>query len=380
MNITEISKNACTGCGLCTVVCPKSAIIMVSDDEGFLYPMCRTTLCIDCGICLQECPSRIELPTENASEIYEAKAKEDSIRKASTSGGMFNLLARKVLEAQGCVYGAGFEDGSCRVIHRRVDDMNGLGALSDSKYVQSRIEPVFALLQKDLEAGKEVLFSGTPCQVHAVRQFAEKRKLAEKLLLCDIVCHGCPSPAIYEEHLTFLEKKYKMNIASVKFRDKEFGWSKTCQRFLKVTSTEETVFQDTSYYKLYFSYGVLSRPVCEKCRYCTPCRVSDITLGDFWGYTNFENDELGISLLMTNTEKGKHALTDIRKNAVLAESRMDIASRENIHLKQPVVFGPWRKAFWWAYHRLGYQRTLTIFTDKRIIPSILRRMIVRFWK
>lgn len=380
MNITEISKDACTGCGLCTAVCPKSAIAMVADGEGFLYPRCSVALCINCGICLQECPSRIELPMENTPKFYEAKAKENSVRKASTSGGIFSLLAQKVLEAQGCVYGAGFEDGSCRVVHRRADNMTELRALSDSKYVQSRIDPVFALLQKDLEARKMVLFSGTPCQVHAVRQFAEKRKFSEKLLLCDIVCHGCPSPAIYEEHLAFLEKKYKMNIASVKFRDKEYGWSKSCQRILKATSTEGTVFQDTSYYQLYFSYGVLSRPVCEKCRYCTPNRVSDITLGDFWGCQALENDELGISLLVTNTEKGKRALSDIREHVVLAESSMDVASRENIHLKQPSVSGPWRKPFWSAYHLFGYEKTLKIFTDRRVIPSILRRIVVRFWK
>lgn len=380
MNITEISKDACTGCGLCKAVCPKDAIEMAADSEGFLYPKYSDALCVDCGICLNQCPSRIALPEENTPEVYEAKAKDDDLRKVSTSGGIFTLLARKVLEAQGAVYGAGFEDGSCRVVHRRAVQEDDLAALRDSKYVQSRLDPVFSLLQKDLEAGKPVLFTGTPCQVHAVRQFAEKKKLTENLLLCDFVCHGCPSPGIYEEHLAHLEKKHNAPIAGVKFRDKEYGWSKANRRILKLTAKDGSVFQDTSYYALYFSYGVTLRPVCEKCRYCTPNRVSDVTLGDFWGEHTLENDELGISLLMANTEKGKQALENIRELAVLAESNMDIASKENIHLKKPVLFGPWRRPFWTAYHRLGYEKTLKIFTGKGKLPAILRRMIVRLWR
>lgn len=380
MNITEISSKACTGCALCSVICPKFAITMVADEEGFLYPKCNDELCINCGICLHKCPSRVELQVENTSEIYEAKAKDRLIRESSTSGGIFSLMAQNILKSQGCVYGAGFENDSYRVVHKRVDDLNGLRALNDSKYVQSNIESVFIPLKKDLEAGKKVLFSGTPCQIHAISEFVKKSTFAENLFLCDIVCHGCPSPEIYEKHLAFLEKKYEMKIKSVKFRDKEYGWSKSCQRILKVVSRKGDVFQDTSYYKLYFSYGVLSRPVCEQCRYCTPNRVSDITLGDFWGNHDLENDELGISLIMVNTDKGKRMMKEIRESMFLSESNINIASKENIHLRLPVVFGSWRNSFWSAYQRLGYEKTLKIFTDQSIVFRLMRKMIVHFWK
>lgn len=112
MNITEIGKSICTGCSLCSAVCPKSAIAMSADEEGFLYPKCNTALCINCGICLKECPSRKDIPKKEGQRFYEAKAKDDALRKSSTSGGIFGLLAQKVLEEHGCVYGAGFEDGS----------------------------------------------------------------------------------------------------------------------------------------------------------------------------------------------------------------------------------------------------------------------------
>lgn len=380
MNIAEIERSTCTGCSLCAALCPKSAIAMSADAEGFLYPKCNTDLCTNCGICFKECPSRKEIPKEDGQQVYEAKAKDDSLRKDSTSGGIFGLLAQIVLEKNGCVYGAGFEDGTCHVVHRRAESIEELQPLHDSKYVQSRIDQVFVPLQRDLEAGKMVLFSGTPCQVHAVKRFAERKKLADNLLLCDIVCHGCPSPAVYEKHLAYLEKKNHISIASVKFRAKEYGWSKDCKRILKLTATNGKVIQDTSYYQLYFRNNLLSRPVCERCRYSIPDRVSDITLGDFWGHKRLENDELGISLVMTNTEKGRHALEDIRDLAFLAESDLDIASRENVRLKQPPKFGPWRKPFWAAYHHLGYARALKLFTGKQLFSSVIRRIVIRLWK
>ena len=378
MNIKSIDRGECTGCGLCAIACCKSAIKMIPDEEGFIYPSCDIDLCIDCGLCVLKCPTQIDLPEENPIAVYEAQAKQDSILMDTSSGGVFRLIAQKIIEENGCVYGAGYESDSCRVVHIRVDNKDDLPQLSDSKYVQSRMYDIYTLLERDLQTGKKVLFSGTPCQVHAVKLFADKKNISHNLILCDIVCHGCPSPSVYEEHISYLEDKYKVCIKNVKFRDKEFGWNKSNARFLKFISTTGAEYRDNLYYKLYFSYGVISRPVCEKCRYCSPNRVSDITIGDFWGNQRLTDNGKGISLCIINTSEGGELLSSIDDLVVLASSSIDIASKENVHLRSPVVFGQWRKSFWWTYQHLGYRSALRIFTRDGIIYSIIRRIVTCF--
>ena len=224
------AKEDCCGCYACYNICPKECITMESDNEGFWYPKIDKDKCINCNLCEKVCPI-INKPN---SSLYEKKSyavfnKNEKIRLESSSGGIFSLLAEYVINNHGNVYGAVFDE-DFNVKHVKINILQDINLLRGSKYVQSRINDIFKSIKFDLKNNKIVLFTGTPCQIAGLQSFLQKKY--DNLILMDIVCHGVPSPLVWQQYINELKQNYKQNIKSIYFRDKSTGWKTYSVKFL----------------------------------------------------------------------------------------------------------------------------------------------------
>ena len=230
-------KQDCCGCSACMQICPKQSITMVTDNEGFLYPEVNNTTCIDCGLCEKVCPVLNQNDGSQPIEVYAAKNNNEQIRLKSSSGGIFTLLAEKIIAEGGVVFGAKFNT-DWSVVHSYTETIDGLEDFRGSKYVQSSIGDNFLKAKQFLTDGRKVLFSGTPCQIAGLKHFL--RKEYDNLLTIEVVCHGAPSPRVWKDYLEYRkERVYKKGkntvslsqnempqIVGIAFRDKTNGWQK----------------------------------------------------------------------------------------------------------------------------------------------------------
>ena len=217
-------KYDCCGCRACEQVCPKQAIVMETDDEGFLYPKIDACKCINCGLCNKVCPIEVgNISVEHPLAVYAAQYQNNKVLNNSSSGGIFSLIANYVFSKYGVVYGAAFDD-DMYLQHIRITDIEELNKLRGSKYVQSDIEDTYKQAKTDLENGALVYFTGTPCQIQGLKLFL--RKHYANLLTTDLVCHGTPSYKVFANTLREIEAKKHGRIYSYLFRDKSVGgWS-----------------------------------------------------------------------------------------------------------------------------------------------------------
>lgn len=227
------------------------------------------------------------------------------------SGGVFSELARDILNRGGVVYGCALTE-TFRAMHIRINSIDEIDRLRGSKYIQSDLTNIWTLLAKDIESGIPVLFSGTPCQVAAVRAYVSFKLLSDDNLICvDLVCHGVPSPIVWADYLKCMEQRFDGSVESVVFRDKyRFGWA----------SCHETVFIDgvphsaETFKDLYFAHQVV-RLSCFCCPYKSTKRVGDVSIADFWGIDDVIpgfNDNRGVSLVLINSIKGDGIFARIR--------------------------------------------------------------------
>lgn len=311
MTIEElISRNRadCTGCAACKNICPKNCITMERDDEGFLYPKINRDECINCGRCEKVCPSLNfkATMTDALPAVFAAIYPNDKVRRHSSSGGAFTALSELILSTGGIVFGAGFNE-NWRVVHTAAENLDELENLRGSKYVQSDIGDVYRRVKAELETGRRVLFSGTPCQCAGLKSFLGKDY--SNLLTVDIICHGTPSPMLWENYLEYIAKGH--DIAHVNFRSKRFGWTTNLEiNFYECGYYSKFVANDV-YLKLFLT-ELIERPSCHECKFKFPDGKSDVTLGDAWGVQNFAPetfDNIGTSLIIIHTANGKNFLS-----------------------------------------------------------------------
>ncbi len=353
MVITEKLKQEnlkCCGCTACYAICPKNAITMHADSEGFKYPVIDKDKCIDCGLCCKVCPLDIKLEkTEDKQIAVACTAKDENFTKQSSSGGVFAILANMFMEKQAVIYGAAFDD-DWNVKHIRVDNKDELSKLYTSKYVQSDMTDNFKTVKVDLNSGKEVLFAGTPCQVAGLKSYLGRGY--NNLTTVDFICHGVPSPLVWECYINEKAASLKSKITDISFRDKKDSWKN--YYFMVRTSNGNINYEKAgdNIYMNGFLKDLYLRPSCYDCKFKTLKRASDITLADFWGVDKVlpeMYDEKGVSLCWTNSKKGSEILAEVLEKTVYQKVDLQEAVRHNSAALKSVNVHKNREKFFKAF-------------------------------
>ncbi len=343
----------CCGCSACATVCGRKAIEMKPDALGFLYPEVNKDLCNDCGLCEKACafhPNYDKSQNLDTPDVYAVRHKKMSEIETSRSGAMFMAISDWILERGGVVYGVGYVD-HFRVAHKRATTKEEVNEFKGSKYVQSDVNTTFSQVRNDLKKGLFVLFSGTPCQTSGLKSYLSILKTdVSKLYVCDLVCHGVPSPYFWRDYLAFIEKKQGKKATEVNFRDKsKLGWS---------AHKESFKFGDTYTYTYTYTFyqHIMFRHSCGVCHFTNFQRPSDITIADFWGWQNaigeeFNSDNKGVSLVLINTAKAQILFSEIKDNVNYIKT--DTKSCLQPNLQYPSHIHPKRDDFERDYIKYG---------------------------
>lgn len=384
--VNVVSEHNCCGCQACTAVCPVQAIRMKEDEEGFLYPVVDEKLCVHCGLCKNNCPMNRQ-KQKRPESVYACRIKDEEQCRKSSSGGAFRLASDVVLKQNGVVAGAVFdEEFKVKTVLAQAKEQRD--AMCGSKYVQSDMTGIYDKIKAALQDQKTVLFTGTPCQCAGVKAFAERNlgELSERLYLCDIVCHGTPSPRIWQEYLQWRKQQKHSDIRDITFRSKHFGWHKQSMKidFVNGDTIRALTTQDP-FYIMYFSH-VCHRTSCHSCPFASYERVSDLTMGDFWGIEDMKaangnvqehlqklQDEQGTSLVFVNTEKGRWLWEQMKQNADWYQS--DLSSCYQAIFENPPKVSPKRKAFWETYRKDGFAVAVKqygrLYTRDKIVKFVI---------
>ena len=334
---TICEHHSCTGCGLCASLCPISCITMKPGKIGHLFPNIDNKKCINCGLCLKRCPILNPIDLSSSQHAYAVWSKDESDYRSSTSGGASSVFSQYIILKGGVVYGcAVLQDAIIK--HIRIDKIEDLYKIKGSKYVQSSIVEVLPQIKKDVKEEKPVLFLGTPCQIAAVKMLF--KETPENLYLVDLVCHGTPSIRFLHNYL----KRYIPigKIDNIKFRsEKEYVINVFSGNTLFYSSKKTYNYQHKDYYIDAFMNGFSLRDSCHQCIYATSKRVSDITIGDFWGLgrelscEEIPEHKYGISLVLTNTKKGQSLFQTISNKLNVFERPITEAVNGNERLRYP---------------------------------------------
>lgn len=357
-------KNICTGCEACKCICPKSAIKMEEDEYGNIYPKINDKKCIHCGLCKKVCPQlkeNIELKTPiRALAMY---AKNNQKRGESTSGGVATMLYEKILKDNGVVYGISNVFGKIDNLHFiKIENAKDLYKVKGSKYVHCYTDGIFLDIRQDLNNNRKVLFIGTPCQVSGLKSFLMKDY--DNLITTDIICHGVPSRKLLSDQINLL--KISINeVDQISFRD-EKGYN------FKIKKYDNRVIQknesEVPYYRN-FLQGNIYRENCYSCRYARKERISDITIGDFWGLSHdskiYDNELKGISLVMPITEKGNELVNSILVDCEYDERTIDEACAKNGQLNHPSAKTDKYDIYIENYPKLGFEKTMKKMVTQR---------------
>ena len=342
-----VKQEDCTGCQACRNACLANAIEMVEKEDTFLYPAVLQERCIDCGQCIKACPAVEEVLFDRVEEpvCYAAWNKNTELVEKSSSGGVFSALSEKILNDNGYVYGAAWDD-ELQLSHKEIHQVEDLPQLRTSKYLQSNIQDSFKQVKSRLTQNNPALFVGTPCQVASLNTFLKKDY--PNLITCDFICHGVPSQGIFRKYITDQETEKRMQIQSFSFREKKRDWQNyNIGIYYKNMDMEEIPFRENPYMKG-FLYNLYLRPSCHRCKYSRIPRVADITLADYWGAWDVipnEYNQRGTSAVLLNSSKGRELYQSISDlNSVqtalssIAEGNSFLTSSAKPHANRDLFF------------------------------------------
>ena len=369
--ITISDKHNCCGCSACVRACPKQCISMQQDAEGFLYPQVDSSSCIDCGLCEKVCPFLHPYESRTPMHTYAAINNDEQVRMESSSGGIFTLLAEQVINDGGVVFGARF-DKNWQVTLDHTEAIDGLAAFRGSKYVQACVGDTYAKCAKFLKTGRKVMYSGTPCQIAGLKHYL--RKEYDNLLTVDFVCHGVPSPKVWEKYLHELVET--VNVQGVSMRDKQHeGWKRF--NFVLDYKKEGKMISLSSWhqkndYMNAFLRDMILRPSCYACK-AKECRShSDITIADFWGIQSIRpamDDDKGTGLVLIHTTKGKEYVP-------FDKMQYDEVTFEEGYRNNPAIFRsaiPWpRRAEF--FQQLDNEDGVVELIRKSLRPTVQMRL------
>ena len=349
--IDTTDENKCCGCLACESTCPQNAISMTENEKGFIMPIIDDDKCINCGLCLKVCDFKKAPTTEsNIEKAYSLVVNDKNVLQNSTSGGAFTALSDVVLSHSGCVVGSIMDD-DFTIRHVVATDKEGRDKMRGSKYVQSNTHGTWEQVKDMLSKGKEVLFTGTPCQCAALKSFLGKDY--DNLIIVDFLCHGVPNNKMFKEHIQYLNDYYKTPSVGFSFRNKVYGWDSYNGINMLSNGKSKSKWINQIYYS--FFVGNLSlRPSCHHCPYRSLNRPSDITVGDFWGIeklTGQKNRE-GVSLVLAHSEKGMALVEKTKESCQVREYPTEsVFFRVSLAPSKPNAKCD---AFWNTYLERGY--------------------------
>ena len=375
MPITPNSTKECSGCGACVSICPKNAITMVPNTEGFLFPVVNPEKCINCNLCAKVCPvNNVDTSNSKTPEAFAVQA-NDEIRLKSSSGGVFTVLALYILKQGGYVCGAGFDD-SGKICHQIISNENDLKLLQGSKYVQSVIGNTYKEVKNLLGSENLVFFTGTPCQVAGLKSFLGRNY--DNLITADLICHGVPSPKVFQKYIAELvpqDEKFKNTV----FRDKNLGgWE---NQVITTHTSNQALSSSTAQddFMRAFLGNISLRGSCSNCPFQSIPMQGDVTLGDFWGINNYDpglNDGKGTSLLLINNPKGKQIIKNIEDEfKTIVNMPLKAALASNPHLTN---FGLFKNANRKLFFELLDKKTLKE-CNSLCLDDICDYLIINFW-
>lgn len=363
----------CSGCAVCVSVCPRGAIDMKTGTDGFRYASVNMEKCVECGKCVKVCPMQSPHEKGMAKKSYATVLSDKSELKKSTSGGIFFAIARHCIESGGIVYGAALlnDNGDLSVRHIRAETIDEVNKCRGAKYIQSKTDGIYQKVKEDIEKGRKVLFTGTPCQVSALKNYLGRDY--DNLLTIDIVCHGVPSQEMFDGFLQEYKKRNGKGVLYLDFRSKIHGW--ICEH-VAVTEEDRNVryyYTYTLSYLYFFLKTFIYRDSCYRCPYAAYERIGDLTIGDFWGFDltypdllkrKVFSDKDGISCVLCRTQKGLQAVSSVEDGLILAEVDGVKISKYNGSLRKPCDPPLGRRALFQAYEKDGYSSVEKLYEEK----------------
>lgn len=376
-----LDKKSCCGCAACVQVCPKQCISFDKDNHGFRYPLVDKKRCVDCHLCENVCPYIKQGETRKPLHVYAAINPDAIIRKQSSSGGIFTMIAEKIIDQEGVVFGVRYDD-RWNVIHDYVESKDALVALRGSKYVQSEIGNCYKKVKEYLKDGRKVLFSGTPCQVAGLKNFL--RLEYDNLLTIDVACHGVPSPKVWKsylnDYLLSRLKKQEITIKDINFRHKITGW-KNYSFVITDTQNSDSVtskfvfkqIHNKNPYMISFIRNLCLRESCFNCPAKSGKSGSDITLADYWGVKMVSpllDDDFGTSLVMVGTPKGLQMIESLELDKT--ETTYEEGVRYNSSIHRCPSPNRLYESFWEQFEKFGFLKAVSVI--KKTEPSPFEKM------
>ena len=369
MEICEPSK--CTGCGTCVNACPQGAVRMLENEYGAVYPVVDEKRCTSCQVCRHACPAVNESAFVYPQKCYAAWSRDEQERQSCASGGAASAFARQMIALGGVVFGAAFTPG-IHLVHNAAYDIPGIRRFKGSKYAKSDTGYCFREAQTLLESGRRVLYIGTPCQVDGLLHFLGKGY--ENLITVDIVCHGTPHGSFLREYLSHRVRR-PQDITNVVFREGG-DWRITAyegdrMRFDRAAWLDE-------YYQCFLN-GTIYAQACYGCKYAQNKRVSDITVGDFWGLgaeQHFPYSTDNVSLVLVNTDKGTAFLETCKALLCCVEREVSEAVGGNTQLRRPSEYTAEASAFQQRCKKDGFYRALRATETAKEVKRLRR---IRFF-
>ena len=365
-----IDKNLCTGCTSCMNICPKGAIDMIEDNDGFKYPVIDKSKCINCGLCKRTCPVLNTTNNNSINKCYVGYAKDESIRFNSSSGGIFSVIANFILKNNGIVIGVSFDDNKLK--HIAITENKDLSKLRGSKYLQSGLDNMFSYIKENIK-DRKILFVGTPCQVAGLKSFMKREY--DNLICIDLFCHGVPSPKLFNKYITELEKD-NGKVLNYNFRDNSTGWDNYSNTWEYKDKKVSQLRIDNDYMKLFLS-DIALRESCFNCNFKLGNKYSDITLGDFWGVKNYYPDmynNSGVSAIIVNTDKGINIFNDISNNVKFKECLLEEILDGNPSLEKSGILSNKRKDFFKDMDKYSVRYLTKKYTGKSLVKKVKKKI------
>ncbi len=348
----------CTGCGACTAVCAKKAIVLTEDSFGTLYPAVDKEKCVECGLCKKVCPNNHALEFKDVNKVFAAYSLDKNIYNSAASGGIASELYRFAVNHNWFTMGT-FFDRSGGVYYKDIKNIKDLNWACSSKYVYSYMLPAFEEYHKHLKNKETALFIGLPCQCAALYSFLELKdeELIKRLFLVNIICHGVPNWKFLDEHLSFIEREHKCRISKIFFRSKAADEShkagKSYDFHLRCISDDSHAFYIRDMHKNEtfgnaFISNLIFRENCYHCSYARPERFSDLTIGDYDGLgaeIEYKNSVKQVSCILVSSVKGDELIKNISGKLYLEKRPVSEPFKMNGQLNHPSVAHKNREQF-----------------------------------